>query len=304
MTTLSDSGKTKSKKIETFFGALPAGKPETVIAGKNFFLREANTALRRELGEQIDAREIDPTDDKWFSRVQMRALEMIQDVEELAPSIVFSIQLEIEQQASYSFLGYQSFIEWVANSRLRAGGMYSDHRIWINKIIPKLKAVGVFTDDTKAEAFCLTAVNDRGHSVSDGPSRHAAMRMATSDLHFLCNQHTEDLAAAHQLPPEKRRAKIKQLNQDLKLVLTGYINLIGRNDMTNTEKAEALNSLRQGYRPERGKFHTFSEDGTAIMVGTFNKDQYASVRKLLNNKVVWQEHTTNFVSDLLRLTTL
>lgn len=158
------------------------GKVETAATIKEaakYWVRQADTVLRYELAEQINAGEFSTASEWWRSETHKRAIELINTDEQLRPGYKADLWKTIEDEALYHHAGFESSEEWFTSSG-KGGGAGHDEQWWGSFLIPWCKANGVFKDDAAADLFFLTPVNV--DSTGKKKSRYGPLHDATSTL--------------------------------------------------------------------------------------------------------------------------
>ena len=211
----------------------------TTREAAGWWLHEAQKAMLYELAEEIEAGQHEVGSNWWKAQVYRRALELIQADEDMRPAYKMSLHKTIEDEALYSYAGYESAEEWfTSESSLRKGGYASDLKWWGAFLIPWVKEQKIFGSDELADRWFFTPVN------TDGSSRHGALRDATSDLRDIADRNVYDL------PPSEQKLLVKNILAQVENI-----------EMSRSEKKAALNEVRSTkmelniYQNGDGKWH-------------------------------------------------
>ena len=223
-----------------------SARPKTLLnarVGKEYWLHEAQRALLFELAEEISDGHYRPGSPLWGAKRYLKAFEMMENADDIAPAIKIQLIQDIEDGALYGYAGYESAEEWFASeSSLRKGGYQSDLRWWGNYFIPWCKQQEIFEDEETADRWFFTPVN------SDGSSRQGALRDATSDLRDITERNVYDL------PPSEQR-----------LIVQNILRNVADPTLTRQEKKAKLNEVRNAkmeisiYRNGDGKWHVYGD---------------------------------------------
>ncbi len=156
--------------------------PERTREATQYYLDLAHRTLFRELYEEIMEAEYNISSPTWRSMVHLRALELVDEEEEILPAIRLNIMQTIEREVLYHYVGYGSAEEWFVaeGSRLkRSGGQWYDYKFWRETLIPFTKAEGLFKDDQEADKWFL---NTRNTARLRTPGVNTALRDAITGI--------------------------------------------------------------------------------------------------------------------------
>jgi hypothetical protein len=230
---------TETPKPEEVHYTAKVQSPQNTIEAAQYWINEAHKAMLYELCEEINSGQHQVGSNWWNAQVHRRALEMIEADDTMRPAYRTKIHQTIEDEALFSYAGYESSEEWFASeASLRKGGQASDYGFWASILIPWCKANRVFKSSQEADRWFFTPVN------SDGSSRMAPLRDATPDLRDIVERGVYDLD-----PAEKRT------------IVSNILADVADPELSRTEKRAKLNSVREAkmtiqiYKNGDGRWH-------------------------------------------------
>ncbi len=126
----------------------------TVDEAVDFWLNQGHQSLYRDLQEEVKEGHYDITSKRWRALVYIRALELLQVHDEIAPATKTRLFQEFEGQGLFGDAGFASAEEAFASiSSFKSGGQASDLRFIASTLIPYCKYVKAFSSDKKCEEW-------------------------------------------------------------------------------------------------------------------------------------------------------
>lgn len=165
---------------------------EAVNRGIEYWIHEADKALRFELQAELIEGEYKVDTPKWEAKCYRKALELLNMDGVISGTIKTKLYREIEVKAMYAADGYQSAEEWFASAG-SSDSQKSDYR-FVATLAEWCDMYNVFGEETKntllgddLDKFFMTPVNQ--NPASDGvQSRTSAIRAAVPTLRRLIDE--------------------------------------------------------------------------------------------------------------------